>query len=57
MNQKELSELKIYTEFIQDKYGYLVPEFQQILDEIENECLQNYSDQSLHFKNGKLFYK
>jgi len=57
MNEKELSELKSYTKFIREKYGYIVPEFQEILDEVENDSLQNYNNQSLHFKNGRLFYK
>ena len=57
MDQNELLELKSYTKFIREKYGYIVPEFQEILDEVENESLQNYNDQSLHFKNGRLFYK
>lgn len=55
MNEKELSELKSYTKFIREKYGYIVPEFQEILDEVENDSLQNYNNQSLHFKNGRLF--
>lgn len=57
MDQNELLELKSYTKFIREKYGYVVPEFQEILDKVENESLQNYNNQSLHFKNGRLFYK
>lgn len=54
MIEKEVTELKNYKKFIDEKFAYAVPEFQEILDEVENKNLET---QSLHFKNGKLFYE